>query len=412
VTTAAPLRLHRRDAVRALWRYHFAPGSLPAVARRLGTIQYDPLAPLGRNPDLVLHARVPGYRVDDWQVATYERRELVDAWDKQVCLTLCDDWPARWPFHAYFRSRWQERVLGPHAAAVEAALAELRERGPLGTLEFSDQAAHAGLRGSWYGPKLVKHVLRALWDSGAIVTHRRDRGRHVYELAERSLPASVQGRELPAGDALARLVRRRVQAAGLLRPSAGTAVWFLPVDVATAREVRRSAVAAGELREVDVDGMRFLAVPELLAALDGDAAHAEPSAEAARFVAPLDGLLWDRRALAHLYGFDYVWEVYKPVAARRWGYYVLPVLWRERFLGRFDARAQDGVLVVHAWHGEEPELAADASVALEEAVRRFVPYLGVRRLRLPRGLPRGVADAWRRGVAAAARETARGGEDA
>jgi uncharacterized protein len=393
-----PVRLSRADARRALWRYHFEPGDLDAVVRRLGVIQYDPLAPLGRNPDLVLHARVPGYRIDAWQAAAYGRRLLVDAWDKMVCLTRTDDWPARHLFHAWFRERWRSRVFDPHADVVRATLAELRERGPLGTLDFADQSRSAALRGSWYGPKLVKHVLRALWDSGLIVTHARDKGRHVYDLPERSLPAAVRSEALGTEAALHRLVRRRVQAAGLLRPTAGTAVWYLPVSVAQTRAAQRALIEAGELLELHVDGARFLAVPEALAVLD-DA----PRDVGVRFVAPLDGLLWDRKGVAHLYDFDYVWEVYKPVRQRRWGYYVLPVLWGERFIARFDARVEGEALAIHAWHWEEPRPGAEALVALEAAATSFIAYLGVRTLRLPRGLDRAASEPWRRALTAARR---------
>jgi uncharacterized protein len=394
-----PLRLGRRDARALLWSYHFTPGSLDDVVGRLGTIQYDPLAPMGRNPDLVLQSRVPGYRLDDWQDATYRRRLLVDAWDKMVCLTLVGDWPARHLYHRYFRSRWRSRVFDPHPGAVEAVRAELRERGPLETLAFSDQSRDAGLAGSWYGPKLVKHVLRALWDSGEIVTHERVRGRHVYASRERSLPPEVlDAPPLPDDVALDRLVRRRVQAPGLLRPRAESAVWFLPATTGERRAAQARLVADGALREVDVDGMRYLAVPEALAALD-----AAPPPSGVRFVAPLDPLVWDRAAVSHLYGFEYRWEVYKPAAARRWGYYVLPVLWGERFVARLDARVERGRLSLHAWHWEG-DLGSSAPAPLLEALERsvtdFLRYLGVDGVRLPRGMGRAARDAWRGGARA------------
>lgn len=63
--------------------YHFTQTDLPGVQRRLGTVQYDPLNPVGRNPDLVFQARVPGYQVNDWYTAAYTDRLIYDAWDKQ-----------------------------------------------------------------------------------------------------------------------------------------------------------------------------------------------------------------------------------------------------------------------------------------------------------------------------------------
>ena len=78
------IQLSCEQARRFLVAYHFTQTDLPGVFARLGTVQYDPLNPLGRNPDLVLQARIPGYRVDDWQQAAYTDRLIYDAWDKQA----------------------------------------------------------------------------------------------------------------------------------------------------------------------------------------------------------------------------------------------------------------------------------------------------------------------------------------
>ena len=78
------LHLSREEARRFLITYHFRQSDLPGVFAHLGTVQYDPLNPAGRNPDLVFQARIPGYRVDDWKQAAYSDRLIYDSWDKQA----------------------------------------------------------------------------------------------------------------------------------------------------------------------------------------------------------------------------------------------------------------------------------------------------------------------------------------
>jgi uncharacterized protein YcaQ len=78
------LHISREQARRLLALYHFTPTDLPGIFERLGTVQYDPLNPVGRNPDLVFQARIADYRVDDWQKAAYTDRLIYDAWDKQA----------------------------------------------------------------------------------------------------------------------------------------------------------------------------------------------------------------------------------------------------------------------------------------------------------------------------------------
>jgi uncharacterized protein len=296
--------------------------------------------------------------------------------------------------------------LGEHADAVGDTLRALEATGPRSALGFDD-APREALRGSWYGPRLVKHVLRALWDTGRVVTVAREAGRHVYDVAERGLPAAARAAPaLSDQQALDRLIRRRVQAAGALRHSADAVVWTLPVDADTRRRALDAAVADGRLEAWDVEGVAYVASPGL----------ADTSAsvdwEVARVLAPLDALLWDRRGLASLFDFEYVWEVYKPAGERRWGYYVVPVVVGDRFVARFDARREDdgagGRLRVHGWWWEDAvgvRPPADLLAAVEAGLARFLAYLEVGRVTLPRGLDRGARAAW---FAAARRAAAAG----
>src|SRR6185312_1094435 len=81
---ANTIQISREQARRFLATYHFRPTNIAGVIDRLRTVQYDPLNPVGRNPDLVFQARVPGYQVDDLQKAAYTDRMMYDAWDKQA----------------------------------------------------------------------------------------------------------------------------------------------------------------------------------------------------------------------------------------------------------------------------------------------------------------------------------------
>ncbi|GEK46919.1 hypothetical protein HPA02_12020 [Bisbaumannia pacifica] len=400
MTAQQRLTLTRADARRLLVRYHVPPAPLATIVRRLGTIQFDPLAPVGTNPDLVLQARVPGYRRGDWLRAAYEQRLLVDGWDKQASLIQPGEWWAQAPFHRWFARRWRKHGVDVDAPEARALVEQVARHGPATSLELGDQRSDPALRGSWYGPKRSRHLLKALWDTGHLMTHHRVGGRHAYDLPERVLPREAREVDATPDEALQRLVVRRVQAAGLLRPSADAAVWMLPCPRAERDRRAARAMAHGELIELDVEGTRYWATPAALSALD--AAPVPAGGGAVRFLAPLDPLMWDRGGVARLFGFDYVWEVYKPQAQRRWGYYVLPVLWGERFVARFDARCQQGVLTLLAWHWEAEihpaRLPEGLAEALQRAAGEFLDYLGAARVVLPRGLGREARRAWQLAV--------------
>ena len=130
MTASQRLTLTRADARRLLVCYHFRPAPLATVIRRLGTIQFDPLAPVGTNPDLVLQARVPGYRQGDWQEAAYGQRLLVDGWDKQASLIQPAEWWAQAPFHRWFARRWRRRGVDIDAPEARAQVEQVERHGP------------------------------------------------------------------------------------------------------------------------------------------------------------------------------------------------------------------------------------------------------------------------------------------
>jgi hypothetical protein len=122
----------------------------------------------------------------------------------------------------------------------------------------------------------------------------------------------------------------------------------------------------------------------------------QPNAKAA-FIAPLDNLMWDRKTIRKLFGFDYVWEVYKPVVQRKYGYYVLPVLYGDRFVARVDAKLdrKTGELMVNNWwweDGVEPDEAM--AKALSECLGEFGGYLDSKKITLGSKIARKKSMQW------------------
>jgi uncharacterized protein len=387
------VKLSKADARRLLALHHFTPTTAHGVFERLGSIQFDPLKPVGSNHDLVLQARVPDYKVDDWQRLAYQERFIYDAWDKQASLVLMQDYPYRRIYHSWHDKWWREKILDAHADVVKIVLKELKQRGPLTGAAFEHQIHVKDWEGSWYGPKLTKNVLRALWHTGKVLTHSRKNGHHVYDLAERIVPKEIlKTRAMSDQKSLEFLTKLRHQAVGLLRPGASAEVWSFHIPGVKRRQIIDALVAKKELVKVNVEGVTFHALPKTLEKLG---APLEPRMV---FVAPLDQIVWDRKAVAQLFNFEYLWEVYVPEEKRKWGYYVLPVFYKDTFVARMDSRLSKGVWNVISWKWEEkptPEMFG----ALENAVRKFRDYLGASSLQLPKGLDLKTKSAFKSGFA-------------
>ena len=341
------VHISREEARRFLAQYHFKPTDLTGVIDRLGTVQYDPLNPVGRNADLVFQARIPGYQVDDWQTAAYTDRIIYDAWDKQACLVHVSDWPMRALVREKFRPYHDREILEADPEGTAKVLAAIDEQGPLSSLEFEDRV-RIGEVGSWSGSTRTKRILRSLWACGELVTHHRKGGRHYYDRPSRVIPE--QHFTLPPlvdeTDYYRWIIMRRYKATGILRPTAEAAIWSACNEAPKRKLALAQLVEAGLLTQLKIDELAgpYYAPTSALALLDDPLPDPRVI-----FMGPLDSLLWDRKSLLQIFDFDYIWEVYKPAVQRKWGYYVLPVFYGDRFVARVDSRLENGTWTISRW---------------------------------------------------------------
>lgn len=378
-----PIKLAKSDARRAMVRYQFATApTLDDAFNRLKCVQFDPIAPVGCNHDLVLQARVPEYKVGDWMPFAYEQRKIYDGWDKQASLVPYETWPLHRLFHHVHRGKFEDSIFKDHADAVDYVLKELTERGPMMPRDFEMQVRKEEWAGSWLGPSLVKNVLRALWHSGQVMTSGRKGGQHVYDLTERLVPPHLFNQPvLPVEDATRELVLERHRSMGMVKPNASFEIWSYAVLAYTRKPAIDDLVASRELIPVDVEGMKANATPEFLELLD------QPSIDRkVTFVAPLDQLMWDRKMVAHLFNFDYSWEIYTPEAKRRWGYYVLPILFGDDLVARVEFYCREGVLELREWHFEAGDVDPEFLAALEPALAQFMTYASAKKIKVERGI--------------------------
>ena len=357
------------------------------VFRRLGSIQFDPIAVAGRNHDLVLHARVADYD-SSWCDDLYERRVIFEAYNKGLSFVPVSDFP--W-FRARLSRTWAD-VLDENADAARRVLERVRAEGPLATSDFERER---GATVDWFGvpTNTVRAVLDAYVMTGVLGLARRDGNRRYYDLLERLLPADVLARDVPVLEQFRYRMRSRYQAHGLLGLSAGGDI-FGGLGPAKAdprwpgypgrNAVRDELIADGELVPVEVEqvrGKRFV-LREEVGLLESPPA---PSRTVA-FLPPFDALVWDRPLLGSLFEFDYVWDLFHPPAKRRFGWYVLPMLFGDRFVGRIEPRIdREGgyVEVLGLWWEDDfaPRRAEGFVEAMRDALRAYLVFAGATRLR-------------------------------
>jgi hypothetical protein len=347
------------------------------VFRKLGSIQFDPIAVAGRNHDLVLHARVAGYE-PSWCDDLYDRREIFEATNKALSYVPTDEFP--WFRHVMGRKgpRFHNAALADNAAVAERVLERIRAEGPLSSNDFEHEA---GRTKNWFGmpENAVRSVLEAYTVTGVIGLARREGNRRYYDVLERLLPAEVLAQEVPERQQLLHKLLSRYRAHGLLG-AGGAGGTFDRIAVPQERKtLHKELVEAGALVPVDVEGVRTkrFVLPEEIGLLE---APPEPAASVA-FVAPFDSLLWDSSLLASLFDFEYVWEGFFKPEKRRWGYYVLPIVFGDRFVGRIEPRIdrdRAGVEVFGLWweDGFAPGRADGFVDAMRDALGAYLRFAG------------------------------------
>jgi uncharacterized protein len=351
------------------------------VLARLGSIQFDPLAIAGRNHDLVLHARVAGYK-PEWTDALYARREIFETTNKALSFIPASEFPWYRVNAGRKGPSFHTAALAENAEVAEHVLERIRTDGPLSSGDFERES---GATKDWFGmpENAVRSVLEAYTVSGAIGLERREGNVRYYDLIERLLPAELLAHNVPEHEQLRHKLLSRYRAHGLLGPGGAGGTFARIANPPERNELRKELVESGALVQVEVEGVRGkrLVLEEELKLLE---APPEPTPSVA-FIAPFDSLLWDTALLASLFDFEFVWEGFFPPAKRRWGWYVLPILFGDRFVGRIEPRIdrdEGRVEILNLWwEGRFAPGRADGFVdAMCDALDAYVRFAGVDRI--------------------------------
>ena len=386
-----------------LWpgrRWQGLPGVQQAI-RAMEYLQLDPLQIIARSQDITLHSRLLDYTPGLWEDATYRQRQFFD-WGGWLALRPMDELP-HWrvvmrrerdggadggaadgetDYDPRIRSMGRE-----HAEAIAEMRAILQERGTVTNRDF-EMAARVRTQ-SYRGRKDSALALHYLWRTGEVMTHHRENFERVYALTAAVAPAHLSGESSDA-EADRFLIAKEISFAGLARLNRTADAYFRGVPFGKAKSICEALLADGEIIEVQVEGWKALhyALSRDAALLSDLSAGRVPeawaplgptTAEEAVFLAPLDPVSARGRAKI-LFGFDYVWEVYKPESQRKYGYYTLPVLWGDRLVARFDSkldRAANTFIILGFWL-ENAALGKDEAFAhaLAGGFARFAAFLG------------------------------------
>ncbi len=357
-----------------------------AYVRQAGCIQYDPVDVCGKNAELTLQSRVKGFKKKMLHDLLYKDRKLVDYADKELSI-----WPAEdWPYFSSYRDR--SRKLGRTFKGLKPlekkAVEYIRENGPVSSDSLPIEGEifwHSSMHwsGNWQKKsQAARSVLEQLYTDGDLVIHHKKGSRKYYDLAERYLPEEILKADNPCkgeDEFTAWRVLRRIGAAGLLWDKNSTSFLGIDINAEKRKSVLEKLMKEGRIIPINVEGIKqvFYYLSEdddLMQSVIEGSADLKPRMS---FIAPLDPLMWDKALILALWDYQYSWEIYTPAVKRKYGYYVLPVIFGDSFVGRIEAvpDRKTGVLEVkNIWWEPGIRVTKKLTSALDKTVKVFAKF--------------------------------------
>jgi len=373
-----------------LWpgrRWRGVKGTQQAM-RAMEYLQLDPLQIIARSHDIKLHSRVLDYTPGMWEAAAYKKRKFFD-WGGWLAVRPMDELP-HWRVVMRRERDGNTRIRDmarEHAKAIVEMRAILRARGTVSNRDF-EMATRIRTQ-SYRGRKDSALALYYLWRTGEVMTHHRENFERVYALTEAVAPAHLL-RENDDEETDRFLIKKDISFSGLSQVKRVQDSYHRGVPFDQVKPITEAMLADGEIIEVQVEGWKaaYYALGSDAKLLRDLSAGRVPktwmpldttTTEEVVFLSPLDPVSARGRAKV-LFGFDYIWEVYKPQHLRKFGYYTLPILWGERLVARFDSkleRTTNTFIILGMWL-EAKALAKDEAFAeaLTRGFARFATFLG------------------------------------
>ena len=369
-----------------------------SVIRDLGFVQWDPVDVVAPSHLITLWSRVGKFRMSDLDRLLWDDKKLFEHWSHAASIVLTEDYPLFYSLMKRYPESlskswggWKARArkwLAENKGLRKKILNELG-KGPLRLSEFEDHARGKRSADGWTSGSDVSTALFHMQMSGDVMVVGHEGRQNIWGLSETFLPSWVARNELPEQEVEREGAERTIRALGTASPSEINR-YFLRgryLDLKKALERLQEESTVHRVHVTGLGGERYIhdRDVQLLESMNSRVWQPRMS-----LLAPFDNLLAVREGTSRLFGFDYVHENFLPKNKRKFGTYVLPILWGDRFIGRVDPKMdrENERLVVNSIHAE-PGATKDKEVALKirETIENLAEFLGAKEVEYTARVP-------------------------
>ncbi len=393
-------------------RQHLA-GALPAKAtgediistiRDIAYVQWDPVSIVAPSHVLSLWSRVGNFRLSDLDRLLWNEKKLFEHWTPMASLVLTQDYPLylslmkRYPTSLTGSWRSHEvkarKFLSTHGELRSKMLRELA-KGPLQLSQFEDHIRTRREAEAFNPESDVSEMLYHLHMSGEVMVVGHQRNQNVWGLAKEFLPEWVDRGELTEREFENLAAQRAIRALGTATPSEVN-YYFVRGRYRNLKRTLAGLHEESTIHRVIVEGLgkrdeRYIHSQDLGLLESVNSGDWQPRMS---LLPPFDNLICSTARTSKLFGFDYVREQFLPREKRRFGTYVLPILWGDRLIGRIDPQMdrQKKRLKINSVHAE-PDVPSDRETPsrIRDTIDRLADFLGAKEVEYTSRVP----TAWR-----------------
>jgi len=345
------------------------------VIEHLGYVQIDTIAVVERAHHHTLWSRCPDYDPSFLHDLAAIDRRIFEYWAHAMAFLPMSDYRfyiPRMERHRTSNRAWLSKWKQEHGHVLDHVLNRIRVEGALTSKDFEHPPTTR--RGTWWDWKPAKRALEILFWQGHLMISERKNFQKIYDLTERVLPPEMDTTR-PAEEELGRFhVRRALAGLGVAQEREIRDAFHI-ANRGTIAETLKQMQQAKEVIPLSVEGLdgTYYALAETLEREDS------PLLNRAHILSPFDNLTIQRDRMERLFGFKYTIECYLPAARRKHGYFVLPVLWRDRLIGRLDSKADrtsKNFIVKKLWFEPQFQAFDEALPAFSETLAQFARFNG------------------------------------
>ena len=348
----------------------------------IGYVQIDTISVVSRAHHHVLHSRVPNYEPRHLNRLQSDGA-IFEYWYHAAAYLPMRDYRFALPRMEAMRNRTERWIRSRDDKLMAEVLARVAGEGPLMARQFeSDNQGDSG----WWNWKPAKRALEQLFMQGDLMVTGRDGFQKTYDVRERVLPEGTDTRMPDDAEMAAYLLRTMLRAHGFITPKEVTHLRRGKPIREALKALLTESLATGTLVAIRQPcGALAYTKPERLES------RAAPATARAALLSPFDNLVIHRGRVQSVFDFDYQIECYLNEKDRRYGYYSLPIAYRDRLVGRVDCKAhrQEGRFEIRHLHFERDAAPAEEDFfpALADAFRRYAAFNDCEEITLTRATP-------------------------